>query len=105
VVDGEKPEVRRREWTDDAGHVWRRRGELLRRRRVRAIMDDPATTVLLFGGPSPVMVEDADRDALWDRVAPFLDGRPSDAVGQEDYEAAEFVDEARQRLLALYAYC
>lgn len=68
-------------------------------------MDDPATTVLLFGGRSPVRVADADRDALTDRVAPFLDGHPSDALAQEDYEAAEFVDEARQRLLALYAYC
>ena len=50
-------------------------------------------------------VEDTDRAALWERVAPFLDGRPSDAVGQEDYEAAEFVDESRQRLLAVYVYC
>lgn len=105
VDDAEKPEVRRREWTDDAGRVWRRRGEMLTRRRARALMDSPATTVLVFGGPSPVRVEHADRAALRDRVAPFLDGRPSDAVGQEDYEAAEFVDEARQRLLVLYEYC
>ena len=103
--DAEKPEVRRREWTDDAGRVWRRRGETLRRRRARALMDDPATTVLLFGGPSPVRIEHADRAAFWDRVAPFLDGRPSDAVDQEDYEVAEFVDEARQRLLVVYEYC
>jgi hypothetical protein len=51
------------------------------------------------------MVEHSDRAALWDRVSPFLDGRPSDAKGQEDYEAAEFVDEARHRLLAVHEYC
>ncbi len=68
-------------------------------------MDDPTTTVLVFGGPSPVRVEHEDRAALWVRLAPFLDGRPSGAEGQEDYEAAEFVDEASQRLLAVYKYC
>jgi hypothetical protein len=105
VDDAEKPEVRRREWTDDAGRVWRRRGELLTRKRARALLKDPATTVLLFGGASPLRVEHADRAACWDRVAPFLDGRPPDAVGQEDYEAAEFVDQVGHRLLALYEYC
>ncbi len=104
-MDAEKPEVHRREWKDDAGRVWRRRGELLAGKRAKALMENPATTVLLFGGPQPVQVEPADRGALWERVAPFLDGRPSGAVGQEDYEAAEAVSEARERLLALYEYC
>lgn len=67
-------------------------------------MEDPATTVLLFGRPTPVWVEPVDRAALWQRLAPFLEGRPSRPVGQEDYEAAEFVSEGK-RLLALYEYC
>lgn len=69
-------------------------------------MDDPATTVLLFGGPTPVLVGLPERGALWQRVAPFLAGRPPEAVGQEDYEAAEFRSvDGGARLLALYQYC
>ncbi len=97
--------MRLRRWTDDDGVEWTRRGETAAVPRVERLLRDPATRVLLFGGPGVVELRPDERPAFWRRAKPFLSGaRPGTAQGQEDYEAAEFRS-TEGRLLVLHQQC
>jgi hypothetical protein len=67
--------IRDGEWLDAAGTRWRLRGERWQTpaKRVEHLLRSPEVRVLLFYGPdAPTGVGPADRDALWQRMRPYL---------------------------------
>ena len=65
------------------------------------------TGVLLFYGPdAPTEVAPADRDALWQRMSPYLRERVVRARGDHtDFFTGEFRDDDRRVLLIIEEVC
>ena len=90
---------------------WVRRGGTgVEGKRVQRLVLDPTTRVLRFGLPVAVEVPATDRAAYWHRVGPYVLGRVRRVVGEKtddhfDCEVAEFRDEQRRVLVAVYETC
>jgi hypothetical protein len=76
-------------------------------KRVEQLLRSPEVAVLLFSGPdAPREVEPARREALWQRMRPYLRGAVVRAPGdQTDFHAGEFRDEQRRSLLIIEEFC
>jgi hypothetical protein len=76
-------------------------------KRVEHLLRSPEVRTLLFYGPdAPTEVGPADREALWQRVRPYL-REPSlrDPHDHTDFNVAEFKDEQRRLLLIIEESC
>ena len=108
VVEWPSP-IRDGEWVDAAGTRWRLRGERwqIPAKRVEHLLRSPEARVLLFYGPdAPTEVAPADRDALWQRIRPYLREPVVRAPGDfTDFQAGEFRDDERRSLLIIEESC
>ena len=115
IASGERVEVewpspiRDGEWVDPAGTRWRLRGARWQTpaKRVEQLLRSAETGVLLFYGPdAPTEVAPADRDALWQRIRPYLRQPLVRAPGDfTDFFAGEFRDDQRRALLIIEESC
>lgn len=101
--------IRAREWVDPDGARWRPRsgGETPPRKRLEHLLASPEVRVLHFyGSDTPTAVAPPEREALWQRVRPYLREpvvrAPNDHT---DFRVAEFRDEQRRSLLVIEESC
>lgn len=97
------------EWVDADGIRWHRRGEgqPVTTKRVHQLLRSPEVRVLLFYGPdAPTEVASPDREALWQRMRPYL-FRPVTLASKDHtfFNAAEFKDDRRRLLLVIEEHC
>lgn len=97
------------DWTDADGTWWQLRGpgQEFPLKRLKKLLLSPEIRVLLFYGPGePSEIGSDHRQALWQRMQPYLTGRPARAKGDfTDFDAAEFKDDKHRRLLIIQEYC
>lgn len=98
--------IRAKQWVDAEGTHWRLRGEgSISAKRLEHLLGSPDVEVLLFygtGDPSPV--PPGDRERLWRRIRPYIEGR-GPRTDQTDFWAAEFKDDRRRSLLIIEESC
>ncbi len=97
------------EWTEADGTWWQLRGagQEISVKRIKKLLLSPEIRVLLFYGPdAPSEIGPDDRQALWQRMRPYLTGTVvSDKNDFTDFRAAEFKDDRRHRLLIIEECC
>ncbi|HEX8080787.1 MAG TPA: hypothetical protein VF557_11295 [Jatrophihabitans sp.] len=101
--------IRDGEWVDAAGTRWRLRGGRWQApaKRVEHLLRTPEARVLLFYAPdAPTEVAPGDRDALWQRMRPYLRESVVRAPGDfTDFQVGEFRDDERRLLLIIEESC
>lgn len=102
--------IRSRDWTDEAGSLWRFRGADpgVDLKRLEHLLDDGTVRVLLFdglGAPADVPVE--ERAALWARMLPYLRDNLDRAATSDhtEFVIGEFKDPSRRSLVIVEQYC
>lgn len=96
-------------WVDAAGTRWQLRGERSQQtpaKRVEHLLRSADVKVLLFYGPEPPReIAPGDRDALWQRMSPYLRSAEAGTSDSTDFLAGEFRDGERRSLLIIEEFC
>lgn len=94
------------EWVDADGTSWRLRGGEPPVKRVEHLLRSPEVPVLHFHGPdAPTEVAEADREALWQRVRPYLRQTVREPGDHTTFDVAEFKDDRRRYMLVIEEGC
>jgi hypothetical protein len=90
------------QWVDADGTSWRLRGGEPPVKRVEHLLRSPDVPVLHFYGPdAPTEVAEADREALWQRVRPYLRQTVQEPDDHTSFDVAEFKDGRRRYMLVI----
>ena len=94
------------QWVDAEGTSWRLRGGEPPVKRVEHLLRSPDVPVLLFYGPdAPTEVPEADREALWQRMRPYLRQTVREPGDHTSFDVAEFKDDRRRYMLVIEEGC
>ncbi len=90
------------EWVDAEGTSWHLRGGEPPAKRVEQLLRSADVPVLHFHGPdAPTEVAEADREALWQRVRPYLRETVREPGDHTSFDVAEFKDDRRRYMLVI----
>jgi hypothetical protein len=91
---------------DAEGTSWHLRGGEPPAKRVEHLLRAPDVPVLHFHGPdAPTEVGEADREALWQRVRPYLRETVREPGDHTTFDVAEFKDDRRRYMLVIEEGC
>ena len=94
------------QWVDAEGTSWRLRGGEPPVKRVEHLLRSPDVPVLHFYGPdAPTEVPEADREALWQRMRPYLRQTVREPGNHTSFDVAEFKDDRRRYMLVIEEGC
>jgi hypothetical protein len=75
-------------------------------KRVEHLLRSPEIPVLHFYGPdAPTEVAGPDREALWERVRPYLRETVREPGDHTTFDVAEFKDDRRRYMLVIEEGC
>lgn len=98
-----------RAWVDADGSRWRLRGEphaQLPVKRIEHLLHAPETRVLhVVPVEGPADVPTAEREALWQRMRPYLRDERRRPGDHTSFRVAEFRDDQRRSLLVIEESC
>jgi hypothetical protein len=96
-------------WVDADGTRWRARGGPVPSKRVERLLRSPQVRVrvlLFYGLNEPTEVILQDREALWQRIGPYLRQRVVRVKDDHtDFVVAEFKDDRHRSLLIIEESC
>jgi hypothetical protein len=94
-------------WVDADGNRWRARGGPVPSKRAARLLHSPQVRVLLFYGlnaPTEVILQ--DREALWQRIGPYLRQRVVRVKDDHtDFVVAEFKDDRHRSVVIIEEFC
>ena len=94
------------EWVDADGTSWHLRGGEPPVKRVEHLLRSPEVPVLHFYGADPPReVGEADREALWQRMRPYLRQTVREPGDHTTFDVAEFKDGRRRYMLVIEEGC
>lgn len=97
-------------WTDDDGCRWRLRGagQRMPTKRVQHLLESSVARVLVIGGAdyTPSEISYVDREALWNRISPYLQDAVTRFEGDHtEVRVGEFKDSSHRSMLIVEEYC